>query len=116
FQADHYRLWQRALLKRGRSASAEHGVRVRLEICSAEFVARGANYITKAASELTGSLTKEGKNGSRHPVTLLDDVADPTLSDEARCWSRDRWLEYFIGSKDHNRYFFSESHGKETAP
>ncbi len=114
FQKAHYKLLQSALKKVHRSASPKHGLKVTLSTLSEREITAGVNYITKAAAELTGASSKDGKNGSRDMYALLDDVEDESLPDETRDLAGKKYVEFQKGIRNTTRYFFSESSAKET--
>ncbi len=116
FQAAHYKIWQSALVKFGRTASPTYGLVPTLHKGSDQSVIAGADYITKMANEMTGAAEKRGKNGSRSPYGLLDDGADQSLPQEQRDLADAKFIEYQKGIRNRVRYFFSESHAEPTAP
>jgi len=114
FQAAHYKLWESALNKVHRHASSTFGAVATLSRLTAREVIAGVNYITKAAAELTGSATKDGKNGSRNMYALLDDSVDESLPVDQRDLAESKFIEWQAGIRRKTRYFFSESHAKDT--
>ena len=86
--ASMFTRWSRALARRGLSAVAENGgLDVRPVRMTGESLDQVADYVSKAAFEVTSPSTKDGRYGNRSPFRLLGDVLEHYLADDFDLWA-----------------------------
>ncbi|WP_143510658.1 hypothetical protein [Pseudonocardia sp. Ae717_Ps2] len=78
-----YTRWAAGLAKKGMSATAEHGIDVRVGNGAVEKMGK---YISKLAFETAGGRWKRGKRGSRTPFQILADAIDTGNERDVALW------------------------------
>lgn len=79
--------WERALGRRGFTASADHGgLDCRPVAMTGAAPATIAAYFVKIAYEVTGQATKDGRFGNRTPMQVLADGCATGLADDLEAW------------------------------